>query len=359
MALTKTARLELINPYQKYGLKRRPTFDEIVGLVSENDKLMRPFPNREATRFRNSPQGSFFDGSDSLDVLKEQQTRILDRQMREAIMRREAQQNGGTLHLMKHQEQQTSGLSTPLTSESGYETPSSATSSIYHASFARHMEERLRQEAERQQEVRNKHREGLNKLNQTMMHGMMRRGLRGLQEYEDEPPPLEPIPTDDTEEELIPAEETIRPYQKNVVYLNNDIERMRNDTKLTYEDILFQLHIRGRLTDDMYKRVDELPDEISKKIYLLTIIENLIGDGTAENEWQTTVEENLLKSRIKQWREMRGKFIKPSEQQASSSSGGKSFSQSVAEGAKEGAKQVAKAAAIKGGEMLFKRAIGI
>ena len=44
MATTKTARLELINPYAKYGLKRRPTFDEIVGLVSENNKFGRPFP---------------------------------------------------------------------------------------------------------------------------------------------------------------------------------------------------------------------------------------------------------------------------------------------------------------------------
>ena len=67
--------------------------------------------------------------------------------MRETIMRREAQQNGGTLHLIRHQ--QSSGSSTPLMSDEGYETPSSATSSIYHASFARHMEERLRQEQER------------------------------------------------------------------------------------------------------------------------------------------------------------------------------------------------------------------
>ena len=93
--------------------------------------------------------------------------------MREAILRREAQQNGGTLHLMRHQEQQTSGVSTPLTSESGFETPSSANSSIYHTSFARHVEDRLRQEAERREEAHSKHRERLNKLNQTMIHGML------------------------------------------------------------------------------------------------------------------------------------------------------------------------------------------
>ena len=37
---TKTARFELINPYQKYGLKRRPTFNEILGLLSEDPKII-------------------------------------------------------------------------------------------------------------------------------------------------------------------------------------------------------------------------------------------------------------------------------------------------------------------------------
>ena len=45
---TKTARFELINPYQKYGLKRKPTFNEILGLISEDQKLLRPFPDRTA-----------------------------------------------------------------------------------------------------------------------------------------------------------------------------------------------------------------------------------------------------------------------------------------------------------------------
>ena len=99
---TKTARFEIVNPYQKYGLKRRPTFNEILGLLSEDQKLLRPFPDRTATQFRNSPQGSFFDGSDHVELLKEQQNRVLDRQMREMILRRQAQQNGGTFHLNRH-----------------------------------------------------------------------------------------------------------------------------------------------------------------------------------------------------------------------------------------------------------------
>ena len=86
--LSRTARFELHNPYAKYGLKRRPTFEEIVGLISDDKKALQPLPNREATRVRNSPQGSFFDGSDAMELLKEQQNRILDRQMRENTLRR-------------------------------------------------------------------------------------------------------------------------------------------------------------------------------------------------------------------------------------------------------------------------------
>ena len=81
----------------------------------------------------------------------------------------------------------------------------------------------------------------------------------------------------------------------------------------------------------------------------------------AGDEWNVQFTSGSRKEKINKWIRMRGQFIRPLEQQASSSSDGKgkSFSQSVAEGAKEGVKQVAKAAAVKGGEMLFKRAFGI
>ena len=72
--LSRTARFQLHNPYAKYGLKRRPTFEEIVGLISDDKKALQPLPNREATRLRNSPQGSFFDGSDAMELLKSNKT---------------------------------------------------------------------------------------------------------------------------------------------------------------------------------------------------------------------------------------------------------------------------------------------
>ena len=255
---TKTARFELVNPYQKYGLKRKPTFNEILGLLSEDQTLLRPFPDRTATQFRNSPQGSFFDGSDHVELLKEQQNRVLDRQMREMILRRQAQQNGGTFHVDRHNDNFSSGESV---SDSGMMTPSEESSSqiMYHADLQRGLEERARQETQRRQEVRQRHGEAVNRLNDTLTRNMLRSGFNDMQGM----PETEPLQTDVSDEELIPADDTVRPYQKNILYFNNDIEAMKNNERLDYNDLLFQLYVRGRLTDEITNRVEALPDDIS------------------------------------------------------------------------------------------------
>ena len=47
----KTATIENVNKMSKYGLKRRPTYDEIANLISENDLITGKLPNRDATFF--------------------------------------------------------------------------------------------------------------------------------------------------------------------------------------------------------------------------------------------------------------------------------------------------------------------
>ena len=155
---TKTARFELVNPYQKYGLKRKPTFNEIFALLSEDQTLLRPFPGRTATQFRNSPQGSFFDGSDHVELLKEQQNRVLDRQMREMLLRSQVQQNGRTFHKFRHQDNTPHALDDDDRASlwsGGRLTPSGASESriVYSADAQRELETRVRQEAQRQQQV--------------------------------------------------------------------------------------------------------------------------------------------------------------------------------------------------------------
>ena len=74
-----TAVLENNNPYAKFGLKRRPTYDELIGLINENASLFAPNPDRRATAFKASPEGSFFDGLNYTDKLKEEQEIILNK----------------------------------------------------------------------------------------------------------------------------------------------------------------------------------------------------------------------------------------------------------------------------------------
>jgi hypothetical protein len=231
---------------------------------------------------------------------------------------------------------------------------------MFRVSFEEEMRSRLEDERERlarrQQEVKQRHEERLNKLNQTLTHRMMRRGLTGLQGYEEEMPPLEPV---ESEEELIPADDDddlaetevpprSRKHKETISYNTNMAYWKGKDVSL--DDSKFQLYIRGvELTDVQQQEMDKLKQKgkgknLTKKDYLLEVVENMIQNNT----WTTRVEEQLLQRRIRQYNsEVKGKGQ------------GKSFSQSVAEGAKEGAKQVAKAAAVKGGEILIKKAFGI
>ena len=98
-----TATLKMNNPYSKIGLKRRPTYDEIIGLISENETITGKLPNRDATFFKGSPEGSFFDGSDSLEVLKDEQERLLLKQMGELLLRQNSRRNGTTFHSQRMQ----------------------------------------------------------------------------------------------------------------------------------------------------------------------------------------------------------------------------------------------------------------
>ena len=100
-----TAKLEMINPYSHLGLKRRPTYQEIIGLIDENETLTGKLPDRTATFYKASPEGSFFDGTDHLEVLKEQQQRIHERQMRELLLRQNVRYNGNTFNVDRIQQQ--------------------------------------------------------------------------------------------------------------------------------------------------------------------------------------------------------------------------------------------------------------
>ena len=67
-------------------------------MLDENKKLGLPLPNRDATFFRNSPEGSFFDGIHQMEDLKDEQQRLLLRQMNDILMKQNIRTAGRTLH---------------------------------------------------------------------------------------------------------------------------------------------------------------------------------------------------------------------------------------------------------------------
>ena len=163
-----TAVLENVNKFSYLGLRRRPTYDEIIGLIKENETLTGELPNRDATFFKASNEGSFFDGLDSLEVLKEQQQRILQRQMQDLLLRQNVRQNGGTFHLERHRQNTPSSSSSSRSSRASDEASSSSSTPINVGSdfgtlrttgIQAELQERARQAMSRQQQTGGAHAE--------------------------------------------------------------------------------------------------------------------------------------------------------------------------------------------------------
>ncbi len=93
-----------VDKYSIYELKRRPTYEEIIGVIDEsNEKITGKLPDRSATMFRNSQEGSYFDGSNAMEQLKEEQGRLLLRQMSELLLRQNVRTAGRTYHTERMQ----------------------------------------------------------------------------------------------------------------------------------------------------------------------------------------------------------------------------------------------------------------
>ena len=96
-----TAKLGNVNKFSNIGLRRRPTYEEVIGLLDENKTLVGKLPNRDATFFRNSNEGSFFDGVEQMEALKDEEARLLLRQMGDILLRQNVRTAGKTFHAEK------------------------------------------------------------------------------------------------------------------------------------------------------------------------------------------------------------------------------------------------------------------
>ena len=180
--------------------------------------------------------------------------------MREMILRRQAQQNGGTFHLNRHNDSFTSEQSV---ADYGMMTPAECkfeSQIVYHADAQRELEQPARGLAERQQQVGQRHGEAINRLNDTVTRNMLRSGFNDLQGM----PQLEQLRKDDvSEEELLPAEdEQLTTYQRGVFNFDNDASKVMSKNDITFDDLMFQLFYRDLLTDEIKEQVNDEPNDI-------------------------------------------------------------------------------------------------
>ena len=289
-----TATLEMNNPFSKIGLKRRPTYNEIINLIDENETITGNLPDRTATFYKASPEGSFFDGTDALELLKEQQSRILQRQMQDLLLRQNVRANGGTFNLERHRQSSSSSdtsSSTELQQDRG-------NLSIGLQADLQRREAQLR---DRQQQTGEAHRQEISRQSQLpTLQGF----LSGITSpiRASRPVPQIDLTRDDTqeaEEEFFPEEMTARegePLMQTISY-SNDIDDW------SVEELKFQLFIRGRKLNFTQRdagnlRMDARRAGISPELYYYRLLaERMIEGGT----WQRRIEEQLLQSRIKQY----------------------------------------------------------
>ena len=304
-----TATLELVNPYSKYGFKRRPTYNEIIGLINENETITGQLPDRTATLYKASPEGSFFDGTDALELMKEQQNRISQRQLQELLLKQNTTLRGLTYNLerLRQSSSSSSSSSTPVSIGEDRGTLS--------AQVQADLQQRQQQLRDRQQQTGEAQARELSSQSRLpVLQGFISESLTPIFNMIPSPAsgsvfPVLPIPSrqqqEEEEEELIPDEEMMTareeaPKQKSK--LMKDISYSTNISRWTEQQLDFQLFIRGIDTRDPEVSIEGLRKKgkgkgLTNWQYLSNLANQMINDG----RWETRVEEQLLKKRINEF----------------------------------------------------------
>ena len=307
-----TATLELVNPYSKFGFKRRPTYDEIIGLINENETIAGQLPDRTATLYKASPEGSFFDGTDALELLKEQQNRILQRQMQDLLLRQTVRSNGGTFNLERQRQ------NTPSSSSSSSSTPINVGSdfgTLRVAGMQTELQERARQEMSRQQQTGDAHAEQTSQQARlptldsflSDITSPLRRMIRPLPIPRRQPETIDLTRDEDmeAEEDFFPEEmTTAREEQpKKPAKLMSKISYSTNISNWSEGELAFQLYVRGVDVNDPEISLEDVKKKgkgrgITNRQHYRNIAQTMIING----EWDRRIEEQLLQSRITEYK---------------------------------------------------------
>ena len=305
-----TAVLENVNKFSYLGLRRRPTYDEIIGLIKENENLTGKLPNRDATFFKASNEGSFFDGLDHLEILKEQQNRILQRQVQDLLLRQSVRANGGTFHLERHLQSSSSSSDTSSSTELQ---PDRNTLSV---GLQADLQQRQQQLRDRQQQTGEAHRSLISRATTPILDGLasLRRFprtdvstpsevvRRAVSEEEARPARQQQTETfiigssSENEEEMLTAREQPKSKLMKSISYSTNIERWNED------ELEFQLFIRGKDMNSPENSLEGMRKKgkgkgLTKSQYYRQTAQKMINDGT----WDTRIEEQLLQSRINKY----------------------------------------------------------
>ena len=310
-----TAKLENINKFSHLGLTRKPTYEEIANLINENETLTEALPDRRATMFKASPEGSFFDGLDSLELLKEQQNSIQKRQLQDLLLRQNL--GNGTYHVERIRQQRNSTTSPEAETESD--------SGMADIQIQTQLQDRARQVIEREQQTGQAHRTG------GFLSGTATPLIDRIFNIATPKTPSTPVPN-----LQMPSPQRPRQAPK-PIHIGSDVEEVSSGEMLTARDnvkteaeesqsepkqavlrtityrtnvatlsekaLKFQLFIRGVDVDDPETGVETRPrgsrgSGMTPKQFYTDLAQKMVQDG----RWQTKVSEELLKKRIQDYR---------------------------------------------------------
>ena len=311
----------------KSELRLRPTYDELIGMIEAQGDPNRPpieqVIDRRATLFRNNQFGSQFDNVDFLGLKKQEEDKIKN-ELRQTQLRQTAVETGTSMGVVNYR--MGTGETPPLSyggrtprgayNADGFDTPTNdvnmSDEQIMRIKAEMEAFNKRRQEA--QQASSSSARVDLDEAHRQSLPV----GVMDNDEFEDMPPLINIEEGEEEEEfeddpELIPADEdeTTRPppisrKHKETIDYNENIDRWKNKD-VSADDILYQLHLRGiQLTAEQEEEMANLKTKgkgktITKKDYLVNYVERLIQTG----KWTDEINDQLLKSRMEEWRNMK------------------------------------------------------
>ena len=337
----------------KSELKLRPTYDEMIGMIEEQDKENRPpiekIIDRRATLFRNNQFGSQFDNIDFLGLKKQEEDRAKEEARRASLRHAGIKAGASTASLSIP----SMGFNTP---PEVYEVDDDEEGDVYEIDGHRfkirtELEEGLRRREQASQTTAVRARSDLDEVHtQSVPAGVPVHSI-ATDEEEEEMPPLESVEEGEEEGDFEDDEEVDETASsaikhKNTIDYNTNISRWRH-RDVSVDDIMFQLYLRGiTLEKSQEVEMDRLRNKgkgrtPTKKDYLLNFVEKLIKTG----QWTDEINGQLLKSRKKEWDEMKKEGKGKGSGGASSSSGMDTLKDIAVSGAKAGVETLAKAGA--------------